>query len=144
MNELQEKIEILVSLMGFNNPVVNTYDDSRKVLIFIDDDAAVSREHLPMLVLNIERIARLMAKQLDHPPVIIDINHYKKEREDLIVKLARAAARKASSTGESIPLPVMNSYERRLVHTELSVRPDVRTESSGESRERHVVVKPIE
>lgn len=143
MNELQTKIETLVSLMGFSDFVVNTDEDTRRVLIFINDDV-VSKEHLPMLVLNIERIVRLMAKQLDHPPVIIDINHYKKERESLIVKLARAAARKASSTGESIPLPIMNSYERMLVHTELAIRPDVETESSGENRGRHVVVRPIE
>jgi len=142
MNELQAKIETMVSLMGFSDFMVNTDEDTRRVLIFINDDA-VSKEHLPMLVLNIERIARLMAKQLDYPPVIVDINHYKKERESLIIKLARAAARKASATGESIPLPIMNSYERRLVHTELSIRPDVETESSGENRGRHVVVKPI-
>lgn len=143
MNELQTKIETLVSLMGFSDFVVNTDEDGKRVLIFINDNAA-SKEYLPVLVLNIERIVRLMAKQLDHPPVIIDINHYKKERESLIVKLARAAARKASSTGEPIPLPIMNSYERMLVHTELAVRPDVETQSSGENRGRHVVVRPIE
>lgn len=142
MNELHTKINTMVSLMGFNEFKVDIDEDTRKVLILINDKT-VSKEHLPMLVLNMERVARLMAKQLDYPPVFIDINHYKKEREGLIVKLARAAARKAAATGEPIPLPIMNAYERRLVHTELSVRPDVETESTGEHRGRHVVVKPI-
>ena len=38
----------------------------------------------------------------------------------------------------------MNAYERRLVHVELAVHPDVRTESEGDGRERCVVIKPIE
>ena len=103
----------------------------------------IKKENIPTLVLNIERLARLMAKQLELPPAIIDVNYYKKEREGLIIKLARAAARKAAATGEPVDLPHMNAYERRLVHTELAVRPDVETESSGEGRVRHVVVRPI-
>ncbi|OGY61966.1 MAG: hypothetical protein A3G58_00055 [Candidatus Colwellbacteria bacterium RIFCSPLOWO2_12_FULL_46_17] len=142
MNELQTKIHTMVTLMGFSDLRVDVDEESRKFMIFIND-RVVGRESLPMLVLNLERIARLMAKKLDHPPIIIDVNHYKKEREGLIVKLARAAARKAAATGEDISLPAMNAYERRIVHTELSVRPDVQTESTGESRGRHVVVKPI-
>jgi len=142
MNELHTKLHTMIDLMGFNDFRVEADEDLRKVMIFIND-STVGRESLPMLVLNFERIARLMAKKMDHPPIIVDVNHYKKERESLIVKLARAAARKAAATGEEIPLPAMNAYERRIVHTELSVRPDVETESSGESRTRYVVVRPI-
>ena len=142
MNELHTKIHTMVTLMGFNDFRVEADEDYRKVMIFIND-SVVGRESLPMLVLNFERIARLMAKKMDHPPVIVYVNQYKKERENLIIKLARAAARKAAVTGEEISLPAMNAYERRIVHTELSVRPDVLTESTGESRARHVVVKPI-
>ncbi len=142
MNELHAKIQTIVSLMGFNELRVEADEESRKIMIFIND-RTVDKESLPSLVLNLERIARLIAKKLDHPPVIVDVNHYKKERENLIVKLARAAARKAAVTGEEVSLPAMNAYERRIVHTELSVRPDVQTESTGEDRGRHVIVRPI-
>ena len=142
MNELHVKIQTMVNLMGFNDFKVDVDDNSRRVAVVINDNV-VAKEDLPAFVLNLERIARLMAKKLDYPPVVIDVNHYKKEREGLITQLARAAARKAAATGEEIALPAMNAYERRIVHTELSIRPDVQTESTGESRSRHVVVKPI-
>jgi spoIIIJ-associated protein len=142
MNELHTRVRTMIELMGFSDFRMDVDEENRKILFVIDDKVA-NRENLPMLVLNIERIVRLMAKQLEHPPVIIDVNHYKKEREDLIVKLARAAARKASVTGESVALPAMNAYERRLVHTELAVRPDVETESTGENKGRYVVIRPI-
>ncbi|MST04322.1 MAG: hypothetical protein EXS49_02020, partial [Candidatus Pacebacteria bacterium] len=48
-----------------------------------------------------------------------------------------------SSQKSEVRLPAMNAYERRIVHTELAVRPDVKTESSGEGRERCVVIRPI-
>ncbi len=143
MQNLQERINKMVELMGFSDFEIETDNESRRVSILINDHI-VSGETLPVFVLNIDRIARLMAKKLDNAPVIIDVNHYRKQREELIIKLARAAATKAGVTKESIPLPVMNAYERLLVHTELSIRPDVDTESSGEGVNRHVVVRPID
>ena len=142
MNELHTKRETMGNLMGFSDFKIDVADGSRRIAVVINDNV-VAKEDLPAFVLNLERIARLMAKKLDYPPVVIDVNHYKKEREGLITQLARAAARKAAATGEEIALPAMNAYERRIVHTELSIRPDVQTESTGESRSRHVVVKPI-
>ena len=37
----------------------------------------------------------------------------------------------------------MNSYERRLVHVELAIHPDVTTESIGAGKNRYVIIKPI-
>ena len=65
------------------------------------------------------------------------------ERTVLIGELAKAAAKKVLVTGEDISLPAMNSYERRLVHLALAIHPDVKTESAGEARDRHVIIKKI-
>ena len=72
----------------------------------------------------------------------MDVNNYRRERERLIIELAQAAARKALASKSSVDLPVLNAYERRLVHVELATRPDIKTESVGEGKDRHVVVKP--
>ncbi len=73
----------------------------------------------------------------------MDINNYRRERERLISELAKAAARKALMNKQEVKLPAMNAYERRIIHLELASRPDVKTESYGEGRERYIVVKPI-
>jgi len=142
MQELREKLERMVELMGFRDFSVNASEDSNRISIAIRD-RVVEGDNLPVFVLNLDRITRLMAKQLDKNPVIVDVNFYRKQREELIIKLARAAARKTTATGDDVSLPAMNAYERLLVHTELAVRPDVATESVGEGRNRYVVVKPI-
>ena len=36
----------------------------------------------------------------------------------------------------------MNSFERRIIHSKLSDWRDVYTESEGEDKERHIVIKP--
>ena len=141
MQEIHLKITRLIELMGFSDFRVEPDTGFRKISITIND-TVVRDKHLPTLVLNLDRIARLMAKQANHDPIIVDVNNYRREREDLIVKLAKAAARKAALEKTDVSLPVMNAYERRLVHTELAMRPDVKTESVG-TISRYVIVKPI-
>ena len=93
---------------------------------------------------NLDRLVKLMAKKIrDDISVFVDVNNYRRERETIILEIARGAARKAVATKEEIALPIMNAYERRLIHTELASRPDIKTESVGEGRDRYVVVRPI-
>ena len=60
------------------------------------------------------------------------------------MELARAGAKKAAITKNDVVLPPMNAYERRLIHTELSIRPDIKTESVGQDLSRQVVIKFLE
>lgn len=140
MENLKKQISKLIELMGFSAFQIEV-DPETKLFSVSIEDAAITATRLPILVLNINRVARLIAKRHGDHPVVIDINNYRRERERLILELARAAARRAAATGEPVSLPIMNAYERRLIHAELSMRPDVATESVGEGRERYVIVK---
>jgi len=75
-------------------------------------------------------------------PVTIDINNYRWQAEQQLRELAHRAAKEAIFTRQPVKLPAMNGYERRIVHTELALRPDINTESEGEDPNRRVVVKP--
>lgn len=142
MENLKEQLNKLVELMGFNNSQLEVIEETRLLSITIEDEF-LNATRLPSIVLNLNRIARLMAKKLGIEPVVVDVNNYRRERERLIIELAKAAARRAIATKESVSLPAMNAYERRLIHAELSMRPDVATESVGEGKDRFVVVKAI-
>lgn len=143
MENLKEQIVRLVELMGFSKFQAEA-DSQTKLLSINIEDSMVTAQRLPVLVLNLNRVARLIAKKQGALPVIVDINNYRKERDRLIIELARAAARRAAATKESVHLPAMNAYERRLIHAELSMRPDVATESTGEGKSRYVIVKSID
>lgn len=144
MEQMQNKLKNLIELMGFADFSINYEPESSRFLIFINE-GDFFKKFLPSFVTNLDYLVRLMADKIkEEKAVFIDINNYRKERENLIVELARAAARKASATKEDVSLPAMNAYERRLIHLELSAHPDVKTESVGEGRERYIIVKPIQ
>lgn len=140
--ELIDQIKELVSLMGFDEFELNA-DQERKLISITIRDSYLNQERVPNLVLNLNRVGRLFTKQVEVEPILIDVNNYRRERENLIVELARAAARKAIASREAVSLPTMNAYERRLVHTELATRPDVKTESVGEGKDRYVVIRIV-
>ncbi len=143
MDELQNVLKKLIELMGFHDFSLSYDAEGSRISIYVEDREVISR-FLPVLVSNLDRLAKLMAKKTSATgSIFVDVNNYRRERENLILEIARGAARKAIATGEEIALPVMNAYERRLIHTELAARPDVKTESLGEGRNRYVVVKPI-
>jgi len=142
MGWLQEILTKLIKLMGFEDFSVSYDSDRSRFMIFINN--LDSEELIWRLINDLNHLARVLTKKQNQPPVFIDINNYREKREGLIVELARATARKVAATKTEMPLPFMNAYERRLIHTELSSRPDVKTESIGEGGERRIIIKPIE
>lgn len=74
--------------------------------------------------------------------IIIDVEGYRKRREDTLQKLAFKLADKAKKRGKSIILEPMNSHERRIIHTALQVRDDIYTFSEGEEPYRKIVIAP--
>lgn len=142
MEQIAEIIKKCLELLGLNDCSVNFDTEGKKITIFVNEGEWF-KKLLPQLVNDFENIARLLAKKYSLEKIFVDVNNYRKEREQIIVDLAKAAARKVLINKQEVQLPAMNAYERRLIHVELSTRPDVKTESIGEGPERHIIVKPL-
>ena len=72
----------------------------------------------------------------------VDVNHYRQRREHTLTQLAQTTARRATLQGQTIILRPMRAADRRLIHTALAERSDVKTESTGDEPNRRVVVQP--
>lgn len=144
MENWEQLTKQLIELMGFRDYRVEIQEDPKRGSIFIYDNPTLIKENLPTLVESFNHLFQLVAKKNDEPPIFFDVNNYRQERENLIAELARAAAKKVMVTKESVSLPAMNSYERRLVHLALAIHPEVTTESIGTGKERYVIIKLIE
>ena len=70
----------------------------------------------------------------------IDINNYKKRRDEKIVMLADKACKKVLKTRKSWNLKYMNSYERRLAHEQIAKYDKLDSHSEGVEPKRFVVV----
>lgn len=127
--------------MEFEEAEVRCDEETRKISIFINDAITpFLKKNLGRYVQDFNLLAHLIAKKQNEPQFFVDVNNYRAERERIIAELAKAAAKKVIVTKESIPLPPMNAYERRLVHTTLAVHPEVKTESTGDGKERHIII----
>jgi spoIIIJ-associated protein len=76
-------------------------------------------------------------------PLQIDVQNYRKRREDELRKLARRIAEQVVGTGRKQTLEPMPPNERRIVHIELKNNPNVETESVGEEPRRKVTIRPV-
>ena len=74
--------------------------------------------------------------------ISVDVEHYRRRREDSLIGLARRMADRVRQTGRSITLEPMPAGERRIVHLVLSDDNGVTTGSVGEGDGRKVVIYP--
>ena len=72
----------------------------------------------------------------------VDIEGYRRRREESLVEMARRVADEVRETGDVITLEPMPAAERRIVHLALGEEPGVVTESVGRGDDRQVEVMP--
>ncbi len=77
----------------------------------------------------------------ENAKVFVEVNGYKKKKEETLKRLANKMADNVVKFKKIIKLEPMSAYERMIIHTELSDRKDVTTESIGVEPRRRVVIK---
>jgi|WetSurMetagenome_2_1015567.scaffolds.fasta_scaffold214073_1 spoIIIJ-associated protein len=97
-----------------------------------------------LVLADIQLLLRKVIKKITDKDfyLSLDIDNYKRNKEDYLRGVARSVADEVSRTKVEKELPFTSSFDRRIVHMELADRKDVATESSGEGEERKVIVKP--
>ena len=73
----------------------------------------------------------------------LDVEDYRRRREDTLVKLAKSVAERAIKTRKDVRLEPMNRHERKIIHTVLQDNDRVETHSAGEDPYRYVIVTPV-
>ena len=74
--------------------------------------------------------------------VVVDCENYRESRCKTLTALAEKLAKKAVEKGRKYKLEPMNPYERRIIHSALAGREDVKTISEGDEPNRYVVIIP--
>lgn len=77
----------------------------------------------------------------EYTRVVIDINSYRKKREESLIRLAQKTAERAKRYKRNMRLEPMNPYERRIIHSALQKVNGVSTISEGEEPYRRVIIK---
>ncbi len=75
-------------------------------------------------------------------PVIIDIEAYRKRREESLVTLAAKLGEKVKKTRKAVTVSNMNAHDRRIIHLALQNDAALVTKSRGEGEYRKIVIMP--
>lgn len=91
-----------------------------------------------------ELMRMVVSRRLDaRIRVIVDVQDYRKRREERMVENAQEQAERVLDTGREAELDPMNPFERKLVHDALADVDGVETISRGEEPNRFVVIRKI-
>jgi len=136
-------LEDLLSFFGLNTDVHATSDDEVIQL-------GVPSTHMNGFLIgqhgeNMRSLQYLTSTALKNNDfgntrVNVDIADYKKQRADRLREKAEGWVKQVRDGGEPMELQPMNAADRRIVH-QLAADYGLTSESAGEGRDRHIILK---
>lgn len=116
--------------------LINITGEEASVLIGHHGDTLDSLQYLTNLAAN----RREEDEEGNYTRITVDVENYRSKREDTLRRLARRMADKALKYHKNVTLEPMNSYERRIIHSEIQGISGVTTNSIGADNNRRVVI----
>ena len=107
------------------------------------DDSNLKLISDPETVEALQELTRLavQVKTNSFSRLILDVGGSRQTRVNDLTRIVNKLVAKVKDTGEAIPMKPMSSYERKIVH-DLVAEAGLSSESEGEGKERHIVIKP--
>lgn len=148
-NTLEEQLsEVLDNILGLllleGSYEVEEADDSFSVSIETEDAGRLigaRGESLEGLQLVVNQIMSLKQKEGEFKRVILDVAGWRKQKQAELKTHTLEWAKQVLETGQQIELEPMPPWQRRVVHMAISELGGLSSESVGEGRDRHIVIK---
>jgi spoIIIJ-associated protein len=138
-------LEDLLSFFGLNTDIYATSEDDEVIELnipsthlngFLIGQRGETMRALQFIVSN-----ALKNQNYPFTLVNVDVAEYKKQRADRLAKTAEEWVEKVQMSGEPYEVRPMNAADRRVVHR-VAAAAGLVSESVGEGRDRHIVLKP--
>lgn len=140
-------LEDLLSFFGLNTDIYATTEDNEVIELHVPsthlNGFLIGQRGDTMRALQFIVGTALKNNGYEVTRVNVDIADYKKQRAERLSDKALDWIKKVKETGEPMHLQPMNAADRRTIH-KLAGDEGVVTESEGEGRDRHIVLKPAQ
>ncbi|MEM2954988.1 MAG: R3H domain-containing nucleic acid-binding protein [Candidatus Nanoarchaeia archaeon] len=144
---IKETIKKILQIMGFKGEIEVAVSDKDLLVVNINTPEGgylIGSGGETLLALQYLVKLILMKKfPTDNYNFIIDVNNYRKDRTEIIKKLALKKAQQAVREQRKIVFHPMTAYERRIIHLSLAGMQNIICKSEGQGKERHIVIKPL-
>lgn len=141
---IKKTAEKLFSLLQIDGEItIEEAEEGVNITLATDDSGIVIGHHGETLEALQLVLSLVCAKELgDFVRIALEVGDYRKTREDYLKNLAASTKERALAEGIEVTLPMLKSWERRVIHLMFQDDKEVSSESVGEGRERVLVVKP--
>jgi spoIIIJ-associated protein len=144
---LEEFISGLVERAGFDLWVEELEADEQRRVIELqlagpDKARAIGRDGQVLDAIQHISVSAAANNGLTGRRIMVDIDHYRRERDDRLRDEAERLAAETLETGEPREFEPMPPRERRLVHMAVAEIDGVTTESRGTGEDRYVRLIP--
>lgn len=140
-------LEDMLSFFGLNTDVYATTEDNEVIELSVPSTQLngflIGQHGDTMRSLQYMVSMALKNNGYECTRVNVDVADYKKQRADRLIETASAWVKKVKESGEPMELRPMNAADRRIIHR-LAGDEGIATESVGEGRDRHIILKPAE
>jgi spoIIIJ-associated protein len=137
-------LEDLLSLFGLNTDIYATNSDDEVIELHVPsthlNGFLIGQRGETMRALQFIVSNALRNKDYAICRVNVDVADYKKNRADRVAAKAQEWVKQVKDSGEPMELEPMNAADRRTIH-KLAGEEGLVTESVGEGRDRHIVLK---
>lgn len=134
----------LLDKLGIATDSIEVSQGHRTVVRVASSDSAAligpDGDHLRAL----NSIARRLVEQkhgAEAASFLIDVNGHHEAQLETVRKNALLLAQRARLFKHDVEMPPLSSYERLVVHELFADDPEIKTESAGEGKFRHIVLK---
>lgn len=138
-------LEDLLSFFGLNTDVHATSEDGEVIELNIPsthlNGFLIGQRGETVRALQFMVSSALKNQGYEVTRVNVDVAEYKKQRANRLAKTAEEWVKKVQDSGEPFEVRPMNAADRRVVHR-VAADAGLASESVGEGRDRHIVLKP--
>ncbi len=137
-------LEDVISFFGLNIDIYATSNDGEVIELHVPsthlNGFLIGQKGDTMHAMQQVISGALRNQKYKYSRVVVDIADYKKQRADRLAEKAKEWMDSVKSTGEDYNVRSMSAIDRRVIH-QVASEHGLETESVGEGRDRHVVIK---
>lgn len=141
--DVRQALEDLLNKMKLDYRITNVERDEGRVRINItgkDMGLLIGRKGETLNAVQFVLGLIVNRNREDRVRVVLDVEDYRKKREESLEALAMRLSDRVKKTRKSVVMRPMSSQERRIVHTALQGDPQISTYSMGDEPNRKVVI----
>lgn len=135
-------VQTILNDMGFENEVTTRYEDER-IYVDINSDnnsILIGKGGIILRAINTlvkTAVSNTYKRRVD---LTVDINGYKQDRYKKVAQMATRLGRNVQRNRVDVKLDPMPGDERKVIHQTLANMNYVRTESTGEGKNRYLTI----